>query len=411
MSRATRPVRGSGDPYGIFTSERSLAPILATVGLILVAVLTVRLFTGDVGFLAGGPGASDDPGRPGPILTPAPSNVVIPNEDPLAEVPGTIVYAKQGSIWLQYGRTVRQLTSTGHDSMPSWSEDGQWIYYIETRDGRARWLVNGSARNYRLQEPVLMRVRADGTAPAEDLKRGRIRSGRYTWFGWMRSPVVSPDGKTVALVTDLPDPNARDVVLQFFDIGTGKLTRAKATEQEPLGHQEPSWHPGGNLVLFVRNGRDGARGAPAIWRYDLRTEKARAMTGGGYSAPAYSRDGRTIVATKTGGLGTDIVILDASNGSEILRVTDDGQSWSPTWSPLGDAVAFLHIENGIVDLRMVRIAGTGTALTRGDILDLTRVSGLDGSSRPDWFIPAEQLPPSPSPEPVPSEAASPSPSP
>jgi Tol biopolymer transport system component len=411
MSRATRPVRGSRDPYGIWATERSLAPILATIGLVIVAVLTFRLFTGDVGFLAGGPSASDNPGGPGPILTPAPSNVVIPNEDPLAEVPGSIVYAKQGSLWLQSGRTVRQLTTTGHDSMPSWSEDGQWIYYIETREGRGRWLVRGVARNYRLQEPVLMRIRADGSAPAEEIKSGRVKSDRYTWFAWMRSPVVSPDGSTVALVTDLPDPNARDVVLQFIDLASGKLTRAKATEQAPLGHQEPSWHPNGNLVLYTRNARDGARGAPAIWRYDLRTEKARAMTGPGYSAPAYSRDGRSIAATKTSALGTDIVILDAGNGTEILRVTDDGRSWSPTWSPLGDAVAFLHIENGIVDLRMVRIEGTGTARTTGAVLDLTRVSGLDGSSRPDWFIPADQLPPSPSPEPSPSEVASPSPSP
>lgn len=406
MSRATRPVRSSRDPYGIWDSERSLAPILSAAGLVVVAILTFRLFTGDIGFLAGGPRSSDDPGG-GVVTTPAPSNVVIPNDDPLAEVPGSIVYAKQGSIWIQSGRTVRQLTATGRDSMPSWSDDGQWVYYIETRESRGRWPARGAIRNYRITEPVVMRVRADGSAPPEEIKRGRVRQGSNTWFGWMRSPVVSPDGTTVALVTDLPDPTERDVVLQFLDVATGKLTRANATEQAPLGHQEPSWHPDGNLVLYVRNGRDGARGAPSIWRYDIERKRSRAMTGPGYTAPAYSRDGRYIAATKTGNLGTDVVILDARNGTELLRVTDDGRSWSPTWSPIGDAVAFLHIEGTIVDLRLVTITWSGATPSRGEVLDLTKVSGLDGSSRPDWFVPADELP-APSPSPSPSPPASPS---
>lgn len=416
MSRATRPVRPTGGPAGILGGERSIAPLLSAIGLVVVAILTWRLFVGDVGFLAGGgPRASDDPGgQPGPILTPAPSNVIIPNEDPLAEVPGSIVYAKQGSIWIQSGRAVRQLTSTGRDSMPSWSEDGQWVYYIETREGRGRWPARGGIRNYRLFEPWLMRVRADGSVAAEELARGRIRDGRYTWFAFMRNPVVSPDGSTVALVTDLPDPTERDVVLQFLNLETGKLTRANASQMAPLGHQEPSWHQNGRHVLYTRNAREGSRGTPAIWRYDRQTDKARAMTGPGYSAGVYSRDGRYIAATKTGNLGTDIVILDARNGTEVLRVTDDGRSWAPTFSPIGDAVAFLHMQDGIVDLRMVRIEGSATALTGGDALDLTRVSGLDGESRPDWFVPAEQLPPSPSPEATPAAsgaAASPLPSP
>ncbi len=44
------------------------------------------------------------------------------------------------------------------------------------------------------------------------------------------------------------------------------------------------------------------------------------------------------------------MILDAANGRELLRLTDDGASWAPVWSPAGDAIAFLHIEGQIVDL-------------------------------------------------------------
>jgi Tol biopolymer transport system component len=94
----------------------------------------------------------------------------------------------------------------------------------------------------------------------------------------------------------------------------------------------------------------------------------------------------------------------------VLRVTDDDASWSPAWSPRGDAIAFLHISGQIVDLRMATLDGSGANVAVKDTFDLTRVSGLDGASRPSWFIPADQLPPpSPSPSPSTSPAASPSP--
>jgi hypothetical protein len=47
-----------------------------------------------------------------------------------------------------------------------------------------------------------------------------------------------------------------------------------------------------------------------------------------------------------------------------------------------------------------------------ETVNLTEVSGLDASSRPDWFIPADLLPPVPTPAPSGSaapSAASPSP--
>ena len=141
--------------------------------------------------------------------------------------------------------------------------------------------------------------------------------------------------------------------------------------------------------------------------------KSAALTGPGYLEPSYSPDGRFVVATKTSSFGNDLVILDAANGRELLRLTNDGASWAPVWSPIGDAIAFLHIEGQIVDLKMIRLDGTAPDWSVKDITDLTEVSGLDGSSRPGWFVPPDQLP-APTPTPVSSavpsaSAASPSP--
>ena len=98
------------------------------------------------------------------------------------------------------------------------------------------------------------------------------------------------------------------------------------------------------------------------------------------------------------------MILDAGSGVQLLRVTDDGASFAPTWSPAGDGIAFLHIVGQTVDLRLARLDGAAPSWTVKEMVDLTVVSGLDAASRPDWFIPAALLPATPAPT-VPASAS------
>jgi Tol biopolymer transport system component len=203
---------------------------------------------------------------------------------------------------------------------------------------------------------------------------------------------VSSDGRTLAVTSDGPNPFERNVVIQLFDLETRTFSAPGVPESAPLGHQDPAWRPDGAVLYYVRNDRDGATGQPAIFNLDTTSGRVRPTTGPGYLAPAFSPDGRYLAATRTDGFGTNVVVLDL-NGGELLRVTDDGRSWSPAWSPKGDAIAFLHLDNGIVDLRMVQLEGDAPAWTLGEPLNLTQVSGLDSASPPRWFIPADQLPP------------------
>lgn len=414
MTRSAGPRRRSTvprDPYGLLPAGTALGPILALVGLLVVAVITVSLLNGQLPFVtsSGGPGGA---GGPGPGATPAPSDVVVVAKDPRADVPGSIVYAKQGSIWLQSGTKARQLTSGGNDSMPAWTADGAWIYFIRTVSERALGPnENGRPRYFTLTYPVLMRVDAAGGKP-EPIASGRYRKSGLTWFYWLRQPTPNPQNpEQVALLSDEPDPAKSNVVLQLYDVGTDAFTRATgAKEVAPLGHQDPAWHPRGTILLYVKNDRDGRRGAPSIWRYDPAKDRSGQLTGPGYLSPSYSPDGKYVAATKTTPFGTDIVILDATTGAEVLRVTDDGTSWSPAWSPRGDAIAYLHLSGQLVDLRMATLDGSGANVAVEETIDLTEVSGLDGTSRPSWYIPADQLPPpSPPPSPSTSPASSPSP--
>jgi dipeptidyl aminopeptidase/acylaminoacyl peptidase len=390
--------RDRDDPLRLRSPGGFAAPVAAFVGLVLIAWLTFVFLTGNVR-VPGAPGSAGAGGN----ATPAPSNVVI--VDPRTDVPGGIVYVKAGNVWIQSGRQARQLTTSGIASMASWAPDGKSVFYVETRSERGLAPFGSTGRTYVMSVPTVMRMAADGSGQPQVITTGRVQRGRYTWFYWIRDPVLSPDGRTVAMVSDGTDPTTTDVVVQLLDLTTKKLTKPRLAENSPLGHQDPVWRPDGKVLLYVKNARDGARGTPTINRYDLATGKTSALTGPGYIAPSWSRDGRFVAATRTDSFGTNIVILYARTGTELIRLTSDGQSWSPVWSPRGDAIAYLHVENEIVDLRMIPLSGEAPNWTPGTPLNLTEVSGLDGISRPGWFIPPDQLPPLPTATPGASGAA------
>jgi Tol biopolymer transport system component len=287
--------------------------------------------------------------------------------------------------------------------MPSFSPDGQWVYFIRVQDGAGLYSLTGGRLGwYDLETPQVSRIPADGSGAPEVLFSGKLKSGRSTWFSWIREPVVSPDGKTIAVVSDAPANSQSAVVLQLYDIAKKKLTKPNLPQSLKLGHQDPAWRPDGTQILYVKNGRNGARGAPQIMRYVVAQGKAAAVTGPGYLAPAWSPDGRFIAATRTDNFGTDIVILD-TKGNELLRVTNDDHSFSPVWAPTGDSIAFLHLAGQIVDLDLARLDGSNGNWTVKETVPLTQVSGLDGASRPSWFVPPSELP---APTPTPSAAGS-----
>ena len=197
-----------------------------------------------------------------------------------------------------------------------------------------------------------------------------------------------------------------DVVLQFYDLATEEADASRTSRRTPpLGHQDPAWRPDGKLLLYVRTAATGRAARRSIYRWNVANEDATPLTGPGYLEPSFSPDGRYIAATQTSTLRQRRRDpRRARTAAKLLRVTDDGRSWAPVWSPAGDAIAFLHIDGLIVDLKMAASTGTAPDWTVGDTLDLTEVSGLDGGSRPDWYVPPDELP---APTPRPSAAGAP----
>ena len=94
--------------------------------------------------------------------------------------------------------------------MPSLSPDGKDVYFIREGTGKAKH-QGGSSRYtwFDLQTPEIAKVPVDGSAKPVQIISGKIKNGRDTSFFWMREPVLGPDGHSIAVASDGPDPREK----------------------------------------------------------------------------------------------------------------------------------------------------------------------------------------------------------
>ncbi len=397
-------------------SSPILAPILALVGLLVVGGASVwavsMLGTDLTGFLTQGASPSPDVvaagSSPEPRATSEPTLAIVdvepsvapdiakPPPDERADIAGTIVFSRAGDIWAASGRELNRLTSTDStksDSSPAWSPDGKEIYFIRTtRKATENTLAGGL---YTFYVPDVYRMKADGS----DRKRihdSLIQSSGKLWFSHVLQPDVSPDGKTVAVVSDGPDGTG-PVELFMLDAKSGNLKKVAAPAQGEQGHSDPAFSPDGKQLAFTYNQAQGEDGVPRIGILKCRSRGD--CTGGkvkllrpGYAHPAWSPDGSWLAVEATRGTGRDIAIIDPRAGDIRLTLTDDGNSFAPVVSPNGDQIAYLHRDGQDIDVRVMTLEiGADGGITLVSDQAVTQDGNIDGTSPPNWFIPERQL--------------------
>lgn len=381
------------------------APVLAAVVLMVVAVASVALLGGPIP----GPSVKANSGTIGdiPDRTPAPVQVFVPQLQHKPHVAGTIAFVKAGNIWTVTGDdVVTQVTSSGVDSSPVWSPDGQLLYFLQIESKFASVPCSsisasgciGPTVHFNLAYPVVSSMTMPSGSPVA------VKSGLYSWgggaysyFNGLWQPALSPDGKTMALISDAPYAFTGDYRLQLLSLKTGKLTRPPLPEDVGLGHDDPAWSPDGTTIAYTYDHREGTVGRPRIALYDVGKGTSRFLTPPGYAQPSWSPDGRYIAAVRTTTKGRDLVILDAVKGTEILRLTSDGRSFAPVWSPAGDQIAFMRASGLNLDLWVDTLAVRGSVFSVTKEEPLTSQSRLDATSKPTWFVPSSELPASPAP--------------
>ncbi|MGH2407093.1 MAG: hypothetical protein ACRDF7_03295 [Candidatus Limnocylindrales bacterium] len=385
-----------------------MAPTLALGGLVVAAVLSLVVLFGPFDL-----GIGAKPGGGGDGRTPNPSIVLTPAPSPEARPPfrGTILFAQAGDVWRITGGTVQRISQTGHDAMPAWSPDGDSIIVVETRQQTSRLACRSELSTYELDYPVLVRMLADGSGRT-DVESGLIHEGgdRYS-FRWLLQPAVSPDGTTIALLSDDGNPCSSNTVLSHVTLATlpahgGKVTTLGLADDYPQGHDDPQWSADGTRIAFTYNARSGAVGAPKIAIVTLRSLALRIVISGGYAQPSWSPDMTYLAAVRTTGSGRDIVIVRVRDGAVVARLTADGKSFAPVWAPDDSGIAYLKLTDAGVDLHLLRFAPPAQAAAVPTLMDdiaLTTDAAIDPTSRPSWYIPPETVP---SHVPAPTPAAS-----
>jgi Tol biopolymer transport system component len=377
------------------------------------------------------PNATETPG-PGDTIaptgpTPVPTAFVTPPPNDQAVVAGTLLYGRGGDIWQVQGTSSSKLIESGEGDalMPAWSPDGRLVYYVQRTVERGKtppWGKNtGRSSAITHMATDIMSVRADGSG-----KKRRFasmhREGQGTWSTVAIQPDITPDGRTVILVSDLgvvPTADFRfgGVVLSSMSATGRNLKSLGVASREnaygdDLGHNDPDVSHDGKRIAFTYADKGGGQGQGqpriGIVRYPVRKAKPElSPKSRPYANPDWSPDDRYLVAERVTQDKRDVVILDPDTWEQVARLTTDGRSFSPVWSPNGDQIAYLHVNGLKVDVRVMTLEQGPTGPTLKLDQAVTVDGAVDPESAPAWFIPEDQRTAQPEPPTEPEESVPP----
>jgi Tol biopolymer transport system component len=170
---------------------------------------------------------------------------------------------------------------------------------------------------------------------------------------------------------------------------------ALGTYNKPIGHNDPDLSPNGKRLAFTYDARGGGQGQGmpriGIVKYPVKKSKPElSPKGRALADPDWSPDGRYLAAERVTPDKRDIVILDPDTWEEVARLTKDGKSFAPVWSPNGDQIAYLRVDGLDVNLRVMTLEQGPTGPTLKLDQAVTVDGNVDPETAPAWFIPEDQ---------------------
>ena len=272
MTRVVRRSAGARDPYGIGPGPGRIGPIAPSSGSVLAVYdQPVQLRTALRGWWRRQRGRWASPAARPYRLASVECVIIVPEGGAFL---GRIVYAKAGNVWVQTDQGATQLTDGGARRCPRGRPRQLGHLHPDSRGQIGKWPLRGVATVVRHSDfKELMRIRADGTGEPQRLLSGRVRQCSLRWSAWMRQPVLSPDGNTIALVTMRPQPDDSNVVLQFYDIKRKRLTRAGVARSRRARPSGPGVAGRREVPALHHERPQRGPGRAAIMRYDPKAKK------------------------------------------------------------------------------------------------------------------------------------------
>ncbi len=315
-------------------------------------------------------------GAPGPTTAAVPTaGAAVRGE----ELPGRLLFVRQGVIWQWRGGEARPLLGDGEAVQPAWSPAGDRIAYI------AR---SNSFSDLQLADPAgapLTRLTENGTTePPNSL--GRVYRSRWVFY-----PTWAPDGVRLAVATQAGPPEGDppadyNLSLVLLTAGPGAAQPLFADPAAQAGRS--AFSPDGAILVFTRAGT-GAEGRQRLYRLAVAGGPAEALAGAPEPSydPAFSRDGAWLAFAARDGGRTDLFALPSGGVGVPQRLTSLGAARAPAFSPDGLLLAFLAVSPGEVGFDLwvadLRISESGALLAEAP-RRLTTGLNLDGDSGLSW---------------------------
>jgi TolB protein len=282
-------------------------------------------------------------------------------------LPGRILFVKDGDLWVFDAIGAHAFATGGTFAQPSWSPDGTTLAFVYKGTNFADIFVT------------------------DDQGQGqtRLTTSQSTILDnndWNLRPAWSPDGRTIAFVSDRA--TAFPTLQLMGADGSGRRAlNTPGVNQEAV--DAISWSPDGSqlaVTLYNEPGPTQIALVPMNAAGAAR-QNARVLTSqpGGALDPAWAPDGSWLAFAGHDGYATDIFAV-RPDGTSVMRLTSDGQlARSPSWSPDGAHVAYLSNRTGYFELWVVDVqADASGGLLASTPRQSTRDLAVDAGSGISW---------------------------
>lgn len=279
-----------------------------------------------------------------------------------AAVSGRILFGRGGHIWALAGGRLETLTTEGGWRQPHASRDGSQItavgLYVSTSEV---FVLDASTGSYR------------------QLTRNRRTPSQAS--DWAYRPRWSPDGQTIAFVTDRT--SFYPMLWRMNPDGSG-LRQLTYPSHGLDAIDSFAWSPDGRYIAATRFVSNQSQ----IHLVDMaRPTSPHALTNaeGGALDPAWSPDGQFLAYFGRHGGRSTLYVLNLDEPGRSTAILDTEMARSPEWSPSGDSIGYIALAGGGFEIFSIDVAQVGSDMVVvGRPSQLTVQFGVDPISGLSW---------------------------